>query len=165
MPPCINLKERFGRKFKVIYEESYYAQYGPRARVDDPWLQIIPGRRGHVYPWDLARLAATSKTSGPTAKRLPELAGAEVYVDASDGATILFPVDLLDQVADILLLRRRRRMSEKERQRLAGIGFKPRSSAYTGVRPASAVCVPTPQVDAQDLPQQGACSERRNPPK
>jgi len=48
VPACINLRQRFGRQFKVAYEGSYQAQYGRYARVDDPWLQVIPGRRGHV---------------------------------------------------------------------------------------------------------------------
>ena len=144
---CINLRKRFGQRFKVAMEESYYADRGPRAFADDPACRIIPGRRGHVYPWDGTRLAATSKTSGPRAKRLRELAGAEVYVDASDGATTLFPVDLLDQVADILLLKRRRRVSQQERQRLATIGKQTQYHSGTGVRSEGLVCVPTRPVD------------------
>jgi len=52
---CVNLRERFGRRYRVEYEESYYAQHGPRARIEDPWLQIIPCRAGHVYPWATRR--------------------------------------------------------------------------------------------------------------
>jgi hypothetical protein len=35
---CINLKARFGKRYKVTYEESYFAEYGPHARKEDPWL-------------------------------------------------------------------------------------------------------------------------------
>ena len=52
MSICIDLRERFGRRFKIVMEESYRAQYGQRARVDDPHYQTIPGGRGHVYAWD-----------------------------------------------------------------------------------------------------------------
>lgn len=38
---CINLKKRFGDRFKVAYEESYYAQYGANARGEDPWYMIL----------------------------------------------------------------------------------------------------------------------------
>ena len=139
---CVNLRETFGQRFKVTMEESYAAERGPGAWADDPWLQIIPGRRDHVYPWDLTRLAATTKTTGATAKRLRELAGVEVYVDASDGVTVLFPIDLLDQVAEVLLLKRRRRISEDERQRLATIGKQTQYGHGTGVRSEGLVGVP-----------------------
>ena len=70
IPTLMHLRERFGGSFRVRYEESYLAQYGPRARVEAPWLQIIPGGRGHVYAWDDRRLAASTNTSGVTAKKL-----------------------------------------------------------------------------------------------
>jgi hypothetical protein len=28
---CVNLRERFGRQYRVEYEESYYAERGARA--------------------------------------------------------------------------------------------------------------------------------------
>ena len=45
---CINLKERFGDRFKVAYEESYYAQHGPNARVEDPVYMILLCRHGDI---------------------------------------------------------------------------------------------------------------------
>lgn len=153
MPTCIDLAERFGQRYRVEYEESYFAQYGPRARTNDPWLQIIPGARGHVYPWNTTTLAATTKTSGRIAKQLKALPFVEVYTDACDGATVLFPAGHLDQVADLLRLRRRRRLSDRERNRLAELGrrygFQPRQHGFQSsseTRP----CVPTPRVDVLD---------------
>jgi len=29
MLTCINLRERFGRRYKTTYDESYRAEYGP----------------------------------------------------------------------------------------------------------------------------------------
>lgn len=142
---CINLRERFGQQFKVTMEESFYADRGARARGDDPWLQIIPGRRGHVYPWDGSRLAATTAKAGVTAKRLKALPWGEVYTDGSDGVTVLFPADRLDEVAELLLLKRRRRISERERQRLSELskrhGFQPRTH-IVGVHSEGLACVP-----------------------
>ena len=46
---CINLRDRFGRRYKMTYRESYWAAYEHKAIRGDPWLQIIPGARGHVY--------------------------------------------------------------------------------------------------------------------
>jgi len=98
---CINLRERFGRRFKVTYEESYAAAYGPKATRDDPWLQIIPGARGHVYPHSAAMLAASTNRSGPTARRLKALPFVQVYTEGSDGVTVLFPPDHLDLVNEV----------------------------------------------------------------
>ena len=130
----VNLRGRFGRRYKVTHEEAYRHEYGPRARVDDPWLQIIPGQRGHVFPWDDRRLAASTNTSGATATKLKALPLVEVWQDGADGATVLFPADKLDEVADLLKLRRRRYISEQERERLAGLGrryrFQPRGDGF-----------------------------------
>jgi len=71
------------------------------------------GKRPHVsciYRW------TTSGCKGVVLESL------QVWQDGADGATVLFPADKLDEVADLLKLRRRRRMSERERQRLAGLG-------------------------------------------
>jgi len=59
----------------------------------------------------------------------------EAGQDRADAISVLFAPDRVEQVADIPLLKRRRRMSEAERQRLASIGFKSGRRAYTGVHP------------------------------
>lgn len=137
---CINLRERFGQRFKVTMEESFHAE---RDRGDDPALQIIQGRRGHVYPWDGTRLAANTTKAGGIARRLKTLPWVEVYTEGSDGVTVLFPVDRLDQVADLLLLKRRRRVSEQERERLAAIGRQTQYQSGTGVHSEGLFCVAT----------------------
>jgi hypothetical protein len=150
--PIINLRAAYGRRFKIVMEESYAGQHGPRARVDDAAYQVIPGARGHVFPWDLTRLAGSTDTSGLTARRLKALPGVTVWQDGSDGATVLFPVDLLDQVADLLKLRRRRRVSDQERSRLAELGrrhgFQPRQDGYQSDserRPCVPEALPAPE--------------------
>ena len=124
---CVNLKERFGRKYRVTYEESYYAQYGPYARADDPWLQIIPCQRGHIFPWGSSTLAASTNKRGPTAKKLGNLDFATVHQDGSDGMTVLFPVERFPEVAKLMKPRRRRQMTEEQRlaaaERLAKFAF------------------------------------------
>ena len=50
METCINLKKRFGGRYRVEYEESYHADRGENARTEDPWLMVIPCQRGHIYP-------------------------------------------------------------------------------------------------------------------
>ena len=61
---CINLKEQFGDRFKVEYEESYYAQYGEHAWREDPHYMILLCRHGHIYPHGSATLAASISRRG-----------------------------------------------------------------------------------------------------
>ena len=37
MPDCVDLKEHFGHKYRVAYEESYAAERGERAFARDPY--------------------------------------------------------------------------------------------------------------------------------
>jgi hypothetical protein len=134
---CVNLKKRFGKQCQIRYEESYYTQYGLRARVDDPWLQIIPCRRGHICPWGGSTLAAVTDWAGPTACKLAALDFAMVHQDGSDGVTVLFPVERFSEVAELMRPRRRRQMTEEQRlaaaERLAKYAFTPaRQSAAEG---------------------------------
>jgi hypothetical protein len=156
-PTCVNLRERFGQRYKVTYEESYGAAYGPKATREDLWLQIIPGARGQVYPHSIAMLAATTNRSGITARRLKALPFVKVHTDGSDGVTVLFPPEHLDQVADLLQLRRRRRISEGERQRLAALGrkhgFQPRQAGLQSSSEALESTQTAP-VDSKHLPRQ-----------
>jgi hypothetical protein len=151
----INLRACFSQRRKIVMEESYAAQYGPGARVDDPHYQIIPGSRGHVYAWSATRLAASTSTSGSTASKLKTLPGVEVWQDGSDGCTVLFAVDLLNQVADLLRLRRRRQVTEEERERLAAIGhrhrFQPHQCGFQSDSEAQ-IYVPEAEADPKHVP-------------
>ena len=132
-PTCINLRERFGRRYRVTHEESYGFAYGPKATREDPWLQIIVGGRGHVYPHSATMLAAKTDTSGLTSRRLKALPFVQVHTDGSDGVTVLFAPDHLDVIANLLQLRGRRRISDQERERLTALirkhSFQPRQPA------------------------------------
>ena len=113
---CVNLEERFGRRFKVEYEESYYAEYGPNARVEDPWLMIIPCQHGHICPWGDSLLAACTNFAGRIAKRVRGLPFVTVAQDGDDGINATFDVKHFDEVAEIMKPRRRRRLSEAQKQ-------------------------------------------------
>ena len=119
---CISLKERFGHKYKVEYEESYYAEYGPNARVEDLWLMIIPCRNGHICPWGGQKLAACTNRAGPIARRLKGLPYTTVTQDGDDGANVVFPVEKFDEVAAIVKPRTRKRLSSEAKRRLIEAG-------------------------------------------
>jgi len=131
---CLNLKRRFGQRYRVTHEESYRAEHGPGARGEDPALMIIPCQYGEICPWGDDNLAACTKAAGQIAKRLKALPYTRVVQDGSDGANIVFPVDHFNEVASIMLPRRRRRLSTEARQRLAEAGAKTRFSPGTQKR-------------------------------
>ena len=124
VPSCIDLAERFGHKYRVTYEESYYAQYGPHARVEDPALMIIPCRFGHFYPFGGTLLAASVDGHPNVAGVLRRLPCCRVHQDGDFGElTVVFDAADFATVAKIMKPRRRRQVSAPERERLREIGF------------------------------------------
>ncbi len=130
---CVNLKTRFGDRFKVRYEESYQAERGENAWKQDPWLLVIPcTRKGwHIYSHggDLLGVA-TVGSRGEITKRLLALDCVTITQDGDDGVNVIFPVDRFEDVAEIVKPRRRRRgMTPEERQvaadRLRDYQFRP----------------------------------------
>jgi len=49
-PTSINLRERYGCRYRATCEPSHEAEHRAGARVDEPWVQIIPCRFGHIFP-------------------------------------------------------------------------------------------------------------------
>ena len=151
---CIDLKARFGRRYRVEYEESYYAEHGAGARVDDPWLMVIPCENGHICPWGGSTLAACTKAAGSVASRLKALSFTTVAQDGSDGANVLFDVEHFDVVAKIMKPRRRRRLSPEARhaagERLAKWRFRQAVQTPDSAR----TCVSEGQRDPEHLPVQ-----------
>jgi len=138
-PTCINLRERFGRRYRVEYEPSYYAERGAGARADDPWPMVIPCENGHICPWGGSTLTACTKAAGSVANRLKALPFTTVAQDGSDGANVLFDVNHFDVVATIMKPRRRRRLSPEARraagERLAKYQFRHAVQAPDLARP------------------------------
>ena len=128
LPECVDLRQRFGKRFRVAHEQSYHAEHGDHGRVEDTWLLILLCQHGEICPWGGELLAACTKTRGPVANRLLSLPFVAESQDGDDGANVIFPVERFDEVATIMRPRRRRQVSEQERARLAALsarhGFK-----------------------------------------
>ena len=140
---CVNLKERFGDRFKVANEESYQAERGDHGRAEDPWLMVILCLNGEIYPYGDDQLVASTKVAGGVARALTALAFTTLHKDGSDGADVIFPVDRFDEVAGIMKPRKRRRVSDAERKRLAEMGAKFRFSPGAQVPQTAQFCVPS----------------------
>ena len=113
-PECVNLKDRFGDRFKVDYEESYFAERTIRSVVD-PWLMIVLCANGEIGPYGGEHLLACTRSRGPVAKALKALDCIEVTQDGDDGINAKFHVDDFDRVAEIMRPRRRRRLTEEQK--------------------------------------------------
>lgn len=84
MDECINLEERFGQRFKVVYEESYYTERTMNSLVD-PWLMVIPCRYGHIFPHGGNTLAASVDGHTRIAGLLRCLPCCKVHQDGDGG--------------------------------------------------------------------------------
>ena len=102
MTNCINLKEQFGKKYQVRYEESYYAEYGPNAVTKAPQMMFIPCKNGHICPWDNNLLAACTNASGSVATRLRKLPFITIAQDGDDGVNATFEAKHMDKIAAIM---------------------------------------------------------------
>ncbi len=113
---CIDLKDRFGDRYKVEYEESYYADRGEGARAEGPWLMIIPCRHGHVYPHGGDLLGVSTNGKGPITRKIGELACTTVVQDSDEGVNATFHVNHFAQVAEVMKPHRRRQWTDEQRE-------------------------------------------------
>ncbi len=126
----------------MVYEESYFAEHGQTARVDDPWLQVLLCKHRHIYPHYGSLLAASVDGHPNVAGVLRRLRCCKVHQDGDFGElTVTFDVSDFDKVAAIMHTWRRRQVSESERERLRLIGLKNRFQAGVDVEHTPRPCV------------------------
>ncbi len=98
----VNLKERYGHRFKVAYDESYYAERGDHGRAEDARLMVLLCDHGHMYPFGGDLLAASTDKRGAVAGRLAGLDCTTVVQDGDDGVKDLIEMTMrkMDQDRD-----------------------------------------------------------------
>jgi hypothetical protein len=110
---CINLRKRFGKRYRVRHEESWHAE---GRRNASPELMILPCKYGHFYPWGGRMLAASVDGYPRIAAGLRRLGCVEVVQDGDFGElTAIFDVDDFGRVAKIMRPRRRRQVTPEQR--------------------------------------------------
>jgi hypothetical protein len=130
---CVNLRAKFGDRWKITFEPSYYADRGPLGRTDDPWLQQIECVHGTICPWGDDKLGACTKHRGPVASQLAALDCVTVAQEGTDGSNATFHIDDIEIIAEVMKPRRKRQVSPAMREHLRNIGATTRFSPEHGV--------------------------------
>ena len=123
-PTCIDLAGRYGDRYRVKYEESYWAERRIKGR-HEPWLLILLCQHGHIYPHGGDMLAAATDKRGGVAKKLAELGCTTVVQDGADGINATFHVDDFELVAELMKPKKRRKgrpMTDEQKQQFAEMG-------------------------------------------
>lgn len=112
----MDLKQRFGRRFRVRWEDGYKCAL-PAERW---WYAIIPAHkgRGHVYVHgpDVLGLATTRKLG---LRVLSSIKSAQLLQDGDDGVNLSFAPDDLEAVHRIVKLKIRPRLTPEQRKAMS----------------------------------------------
>lgn len=116
----VNLRETYGDRYRIALDESaYHAEGGKK----DPWYFQIPCVFGHLYPYSHSLIAfycASRIIRNRFHKEHPEI---EVRQWADDGeAVFLFAPEQFELAAEYAKPKRKRRISDDQRQRLVEMG-------------------------------------------
>jgi hypothetical protein len=115
MNTCIDLRERFGHKYRIVSED------GTR-RNTDAWLWQVICANGHLYPHGGDRLGAATNRRGPLIGKLLAVPSARLEQLGDDGANVSFDVSDFRAMAAIMRPRRRRQLTPEQRAKMAAIG-------------------------------------------
>ncbi len=109
--PCVDLRATFHGVFRFDWDEAYVAERPEFRAKEAPWLTLIPGRRGRIFPWG-GRLLAAYTNNRMARQALETLDGMTVRQGGTVGrfvcpeVIVTFDVDLIDSVAAILQSKR-----------------------------------------------------------
>ena len=121
MSECINLKERFGKQYRITFDPAYDHKGVPRKSLD-PSMMTIPCHKGIIYPYGGEYLAVEIDYHGPTAKQVGQIPGVVCTQDGDQEKTFKFHVDLFPQIAQLVIPRKKRRLTEEQKQKLVERG-------------------------------------------
>lgn len=119
MSDCVNLLTTFGDRYQITYDPAYTPPRDKNAR--DPWYMVIPCQRGAIYPQGGTRLVVEVDGRPTTIKRLKALNCVTLKQHGDHFASFTFDVTDFDQIAAVVMPRRRRVASEKHRQHLLAL--------------------------------------------
>jgi len=140
-PIPINLKEQYRDRFKIGIDEAAFCDGESKK---NPWYFMILCKYGDIYPVSDKKLGfhcTGERIRGRLHKEHPEI---DVQNWSDDGEAIfIFDQEQFDIIADYAKPRRRRRLKNKDRQRLANAGRRSRFKAQKhGVEISSGAQIP-----------------------
>ena len=112
----INMRECFGDRFKIGHDPAYDKERPEFRAQEEPWLQLILCQNGEIGPSGGEHLLACTKNRGTVATRLEALDCVVVVQDAYDGTNMKFHIRDFEAVAKLMRPRKRRRLSEAQRE-------------------------------------------------
>src|SRR5262249_32920072 len=141
---CINLLTLFGDGYRITFDEAYNPRNVPRVKLD-PWMMQIPcqGRGVTIYPHGGTTLAVEVDRRPSIAAKLAALEGLKLHQDGDTEMTLLFDVGLFEKVAEIVRPKRRKMLTDLQRQTLTKHAFQCRD----GAQESTLKRAPTPQAD------------------
>jgi hypothetical protein len=114
---CINLKKRFGMKYRITFDPAYDPANRPREKLD-PWYMQIPCRVGTIYPHGGAKLAVEVDGHKRVKAKLRRLGCCQLHQDGHNFGAFIFDAKDFDTVAKILRPHRKRQLSDEQREGL-----------------------------------------------
>jgi hypothetical protein len=109
----VNLRERFGKRYRIGFDPSRSSAWD-----HDLWMMTVRCRYGEIYPHGETTLAVDVEGHGKIAAQLAALPCVTVHRPH----TFLFDVEDFDKVAAIVAPRRRRQLTQEQRERLSETG-------------------------------------------
>lgn len=114
-PPCVNLLNRFGARYKITFDPAYDPKGRPRDKLD-PWMMVIPCERGEIYPYGGNALAIDIEDRPVTAKQVGKLPSTTPHQQGDHFSCMIFNVAYFAEIAKIVKPRKRKLMSEANRE-------------------------------------------------
>jgi len=146
---CINLKKILGKKYWIALDASAIHEVGGKS---DPWYFQLPCKFGYIYPYSNTKLAFYChgyKIKQRIIRELPEI---EIIQDGDVEAVFIFPLSQFEKIGKYARPKKRRRLSEKHRNRLL--------ESNLGCRFKSSNCDSNGGLGRQDrLSKAGECSD------
>ena len=117
MNECIDLWRMYGHDYRVSWDPAYDTSGVPRHKLD-PWYFVIHGRFGTVYPFGGMCLVCEIDNHNKIARKaLENVNGSTLIQDGEYEKAIRFAAEYFPIVADILRLRRRKKLSQEQKEK------------------------------------------------
>jgi hypothetical protein len=127
----IDLKARFGRKYRVTLDESWE----PTGVAEDKlWHYRIEGRFGHLYVHGPGTIGVYVRGNRKI-KKIEAVPGLKIHQRGDDEATYLLPPELLDAVAVEMKAKKRRQLTPEQSAALVAAGARTVFSKSRGLDP------------------------------